>query len=165
MGPNRREFLIAVLAWPTALTVASAAGTGAADQLADVERAIATLTNRERVAKQRPPVAWSDALAQVARNHSRDMLRRRYFDHRSPEGAGPADRVTRAGISFRRCAENIFSITNGPTAANSLAAVVVKAWMDSRGHRRNLLDDGVRRVGVGAAAAGRTVVFTQVFVG
>jgi uncharacterized protein YkwD len=166
MDPNRRWFLFTVLAaCPVASAVAARSAAAGADVLGDAERTIASLTNRERAARKRPAVAWSDPLAQVARNHSRDMLRRRYFDHRTPEGLGPADRLTRAGISFRRCEENIFSITGGPTAADKLAAEVVDGWMNSRGHRRNMLDADVRRVGVGAAATGRTVVVTQLFAG
>jgi uncharacterized protein YkwD len=93
------------------------------------------------------------------------MLARHFFDHRTPEGLGPRERIGRQRVRFELCSENIYSITDGPSDPAELASVVVGGWMATAGHRRNILDPDFHYAGVGAAAAGRAVMVTQLFGG
>ena len=97
---------------------------------------------------------WHDGLAAVARAHSDDMRRRDYFDHVNPEGKTPMQRVQAAGIGVTAVAENI--ALGQPTGQ-----VVFRSWMDSPGHRRNLLNCEYTHHGVGLAGAHWTHVLVR----
>ena len=90
------------------------------------------------------PLAMNAALRQAAREHSRDMGSRNYFDHTSLDGRSPDERMKAAGWSGRASGENIFG---GPTTA----AAVVDGWMKSPGHCENMMNPGYRVIGVGYA--------------
>jgi uncharacterized protein YkwD len=87
-------------------------------------------------------------LALVAQEHARDMARRNYFDHRSPEGAEPRDRARKAGYRWTLIGENI---ARGPESAQE----VVAGWMASPGHCANILDARFREMGLGHVAGSR----------
>lgn len=88
------------------------------------------------------PLAFDPALTLAARRHSQDMAQRDYFEHETPEGVGPLARASAAGSRARLVGENIAAGQVDP-------ARVVKAWMDSPGHCRNLMDAQYRTLGVG----------------
>lgn len=91
-----------------------------------------------------PTLTWDDRAAEVAAAHSRDMLQRGYFSHRSPDGSTPFDRMRAAGITFSAAAENIaYGVFTGEAA--------FQQWIGSAGHRRNLLNCRYTRHGVGVA--------------
>jgi uncharacterized protein YkwD len=166
MPASRREFLVFVLgslpsAWPGDAHAAVAAAYGTAA----IERHVFLLTNQQRTRHGLVALGSSDALAGIARGHSHDMLTRGFFDHRTPEGLGPGDRIARHGLRLTKFGENIYSITGGTADSAALASVIVTGWMNSRGHRRNILDPGFRTLGVGVAAGGRCVLATQLFGG
>lgn len=166
MPASRRGFLIAVFGtWPLACRRDAYAVADSAGRVADIEWHIVFLTNQQRIWRKLKPVESSAVLAGIARAHSQDMLTRGYFDHRSPEGLLPADRVARKGLTFVRASENIYSMEGGTTDAAELASVIVRGWMDSTGHSRNILDSGARSLGVGVAATEHTVLATQLLVG
>jgi uncharacterized protein YkwD len=99
-----------------------------------------------------------DRLVAAARGHSVDMATRDYFDHESPEGEGPGERAAAEGYPDWS-GENIAMGYSTPEA-------VVEGWMDSPGHRRNILDCTSVAIGVGAADsgdAGRGIYWTQMF--
>ena len=95
----------------------------------------------------------SEPLTRAATAHSQDMLNRGYYDHVSPEGGTPAQRVEAAGYAYSAMAENIhkreISYPNEPTRKD--LEQVFEDWMDSPGHRANLLNPELREVGIGAA--------------
>src|SRR5918998_19762 len=95
------------------------------------------------------------ALAAVARAHSADMRDRDYFSHTSPEGLSPFDRAEQAGIDYSR-AENI-------AYGQADAAAVMKAWLESPGHRANILDCELTRLGMGVADGTGGPWWTQLF--
>ena len=99
-------------------------------------------------------------LAQVARNHSRNMATQRFFAHRDPRGQGAFDRVQAAGIPFRLVAENLFLSENIPNPVPQ----AIKDWMQSRGHRANILRTDVTQTGVGVVQRGNTYYLTQLFI-
>jgi uncharacterized protein YkwD len=126
-----------------------------------IERSVFDALNREREVRGLVPLAFDARLAAVARAHSRDMLERAYFSHRSPEGLGPAARVAAAEIPYRLVAENIAQNVR----VKDPAVEAVKQWMTSPGHRENVLKPDFTRSAVGVAvdAEERRLVFTQLF--
>ena len=119
------------------------------------EGAVLALVNQERAAAGCGPVAADAALAAVARAHSADMRDRRYFSHDTPEGLDPFDRARAAGVSYAR-AENIAQGQPDPAA-------VMAAWMDSPGHRANILNCDLTRLGIGVAQGPGGPWWTQLF--
>jgi uncharacterized protein YkwD len=83
-------------------------------------------------------------LANAAQGHAEDLLRRSYYDHRSPEGGTPMSRARAAGFTGRSIAENIAKGLFTPVET-------VNRWMDSSGHRRNILRRRATLTGLGLA--------------
>ncbi|MFD7660070.1 CAP domain-containing protein [Actinosynnema sp. NPDC059797] len=131
----------------------------AAPTRSDVETAetrVFELTNAERAAQGCPALAADDRLAEAARAHSADMAARNYFDHVSQDGRSFVDRVKAAGYPSPG-AENI-------AAGQRTAEAVVKGWMDSPGHRANILNCKLKALGVGMARGGSYGIYwTQNF--
>ncbi len=125
------------------------------------ERAFAAI-NRERVTNGLSPLRHAQDLCAVARAHSEDMITRDYFAHQSPEGKDLRYRFAQHGINnWRQIAENI-AFNSG---YEDPVAAAVEGWMNSPGHRRNILNKSLIESGIGVAMnqSGR-VYFTQVFV-
>ena len=121
------------------------------------ERQSFELANAARAQRGLDLFAWNDRVAGVARKHSEDMAARDFFDHVNPDGEMPWDRLEAAGIPFRAAGENI-------AAGQSDAIEAHHAWMNSEGHRRNILSD-LRALGVGVAFGGDySVYYTQNFI-
>jgi uncharacterized protein YkwD len=161
----RRAF-IATLSTAWACRQTAAAQTQPADdRITEIEWHIRFLTNQQRNIYRLPPFGASPPLADVARGHSRDMLERRFFDHRTPEGLGPRERVARKNLAFARVAENIYSMNNGSVDPAELASIMVTGWMRNQGHRHNILDPTLTVLGVGVALSDRHVLATQLFGG
>jgi uncharacterized protein YkwD len=109
------------------------------------------LANDSRVHAGLAPLQFSPRLMVAARNHSRDMAARGYLGHDSPAGDTPADRARAAGIGYDELAENVYS---GDAAdAGALPEHAIKAWLQNRAHRANLLSPGFRLSAVGIARA------------
>lgn len=125
---------------------------GAMDGAAAVQE-MARLVNAHRQARGCPPLAWLQPAADAAQAHSADMARRRYFDHTSPEGRQPWDRLSARGVSFRMVAENI-AWTPEQSARQTL-----QGWIESRGHRENLENCAYTHHGIGLQDAYWTHVF------
>lgn len=130
-----------------------------------VEERILELTNAERSKIGRPPLAREDDLRRIARGHNLDMLRRHFFDHVNPEGEGPGERVAR---QHRRLVgavgENIWKDTGlRSDDEEALAQLIVKGWMGSEGHRRNIIHEDYTHLGVGVSQADDETLATQVF--
>ena len=122
-------------------------------------REVLRLTNVERASAGCSPLAWDSRLATAAVGHSTDMARHDYFAHTSRDGRSFSDRITDAGYGWSRIAENIAVGQPTPKA-------VVAAWMDSAGHRANILNCALTELGVGVArsgASGNAPYWTQDF--
>jgi uncharacterized protein YkwD len=98
-------------------------------------------------------------LAQVARNYSQKMARKNFFSHTSPDGDTPAQRVRSAGIFYLVMGENLFKSTNVPKPV----PLAVEGWMDSPGHRENIMHPEYTQTGVGIWREGNTYYITQLF--
>ncbi|GAA1423478.1 CAP domain-containing protein [Streptomyces thermospinosisporus] len=117
------------------------------------------LTNRERVRAGLPPLAADARLAAAAQAHSADMVARDFYSHTAPDGSRPWDRAAAAGFTGRTVGENI-------ACGQRSAAEVVQGWMNSPGHRANILKPAFDRLGVGLAGGGRAGLYwTQLFGG
>ncbi|HEC84342.1 MAG: hypothetical protein DRR19_06980 [Candidatus Parabeggiatoa sp. nov. 1] len=133
--------------------------------LDEVERQVLTLTNAERH-KRRLTTLQHDAMLQTAaRAHSVDMLDRDFFDHVSPEGRTPFDRIA---IIHRQligaAGENLWEGQGYDVSdAKKLAELAVAGWMNSPGHRENILRKEYTHLGVGGAVKGNIVKLTQNF--
>ncbi|KGX90704.1 hypothetical protein N781_06455 [Pontibacillus halophilus JSM 076056 = DSM 19796] len=123
-----------------------------------IEREVIRLTNEER-AKQGLSTLQADwEVSRVARYKSRDMRDQNYFSHQSPTFGSPFDMMKDFNVSYTRAAENIAA---GQTTAQS----VVDSWMNSAGHRKNILDPNLTYIGVGYAKGGSYGHYwTQMFI-
>ncbi len=107
------------------------------------ERQILDLVNVIRFRHQLTALRWDPQAAQVARGHSRDMEINRFFNHVSAStGLNPFQRLKNAGIAYRKAGENI-------AAGYPDAIEAVEGWMNSPGHRKNILDKGFTKLGIG----------------
>ena len=158
-------FLIAVATGWSCRQSAPGSSSAKTDTVAEIEWHIQFLTNQQRNFQKLRPFEVSRELSDLARAHSRDMLPRGYFDHRSPEGLSPRGRVEKRGLEFDLVAENIYSTANGGTDAAELASAMVAGWMKHEGHRRNILDPALKSLGVGVALSDNQVLATQLFGG
>ncbi|MBD0842914.1 MULTISPECIES: CAP domain-containing protein [unclassified Streptomyces] len=128
-----------------------------ADGLARTAAEVVQLTNRERARAGLPPLAVDPALTAAAQAHSADMVARAFYSHTSPDGSQPWDRAAAAGADRRSIGENI-------ACGQRSAAEVVEGWMNSPGHRANILKPDFTHMGVGFAGGGRAGTYwTQVF--
>uniref|UniRef100_UPI000A934009 CAP domain-containing protein n=1 Tax=Streptomyces niveiscabiei TaxID=164115 RepID=UPI000A934009 len=122
-----------------------------------VEAEVLELTNRERVRAGLGPLAPDGPLARAARAYCVDMAARAFYSHTSPEGTQPWDRAKAAGSAKRSIGENI-------ACGQRSAAEVVEGWMNSPGHRANILKADFTHLGVGFAGGGPAGTYwTQLF--
>ena len=134
--------------------------------------AILHYTNKERRKRGLSPLSGNRALAKAARGHSRWMSKTGRFSHRGQGGSTPSDRAARAGY-WHGTGENIWmnlgSRRSGATYRSrfvwnsdwKLGKAAVISWMNSTGHRRNLLHPDYRHIGVGVAKSRRGTYLTQ----
>ncbi|GAA3856757.1 hypothetical protein GCM10022243_22480 [Saccharothrix violaceirubra] len=121
-----------------------------------VEEKVVELTNAERARVGCAPLVADDRLARAAREHSVDMAAKNYFEHHSKDGRSFVDRVKAAGYPAPG-AENI-------AAGHKTPELVVKGWMDSPGHRANIVNCRLKAIGVGMARGGSYGIYwTQNF--
>ncbi|MGW1608363.1 sigma-70 family RNA polymerase sigma factor [Streptomyces sp. NPDC002285] len=117
---------------------------------------VVALVNKERSAAGCGPLSQDSQLNQAALRHSEDMDARDFFDHTNPDGADPGQRVTAAGYRWSTYGENIAQGQQTPEA-------VMESWMNSPGHRANILNCSFKDIGVGIHKASGGPWWTQVF--
>lgn len=120
------------------------------------EKEVVRLVNVERQKNGLRSLTYDWELSRVARIKSQDMKDRNYFSHTSPTYGSPFQMMKSFGISYRSAGENIARGQATPQA-------VVKAWMNSAGHRANILNSSFTHIGVGYVENGK--YWTQMFVG
>lgn len=130
----------------------------------DAEGLLLYRINQVRASYQLPPLVPDARLASAARDHSREMAALGYFEHDSPtQGFRTVrDRLRHCGVQALTSGENL--ATYDGESLQQAADDAVHDWMDSPGHRANLLDPRFHLVGVGVAVQGGTVLVTAVFV-
>ncbi|WHX41463.1 SafA/ExsA family spore coat assembly protein [Mesobacillus sp. AQ2] len=112
-----------------------------------IESQVIQLTNHERAKNGLKPVAADWQLSRVARYKSAEMRDKSYFSHTSPTYGSPFTMMRNFGVNHRSAAENI-------AAGQRTPHEVVQSWMNSPGHRKNILSPAYTHIGVGHAAGG-----------
>ena len=127
----------------------------------ELEKLAFDLINKHRAASGVKELTWSDDAAKVARLHSQNMADMKFFGHKGLDGLMVDTRAESLGIkNWRAIGENI-AYNRGYEHPTEFA---VECWMESSGHRRNLLDGRWKETGIGVAiAADGSYYFTQVF--
>jgi len=124
--------------------------------LSQYEQEVVELTNRERTNAGLEPLNVDLELSRVAQEKSRDMAVNNYFDHNSPVYGSPFEMIQAYAINYRAAGENIAKGQRSPQE-------VVQAWMNSPGHRANILNGSFTHIGVGFVEQGNH--WTQMFIG
>ena len=127
----------------------------AVNEQASVEEEVVRLVNVERSKQGLSPLTIDWELARVAKYKSQDMHDRNYFSHTSPTYGSPFEMMKNFGISYKAAGENI-------AKGQKSAAQVVQAWMNSEGHRANIMSTKYTHIGVGYVADGH--YWTQMFI-
>lgn len=110
------------------------------------------LINKERVSGGSKEVVFDDQLADIGRRHCKDMFERGYFSHYTPEGFSPFDRIDNTGIIYNFAGENL--------ALSPNADIAMQGFMNSPGHKANILSSDFGRVGIGVIDGG---IYGQMF--
>ncbi|MFP3916789.1 SafA/ExsA family spore coat assembly protein [Lysinibacillus telephonicus] len=120
-----------------------------------VEQEVIRLVNVERANAGLPALKYDWELARVAEHKSQDMHDKKYFSHTSPTYGSPFTMMKNYGITYKSAGENI-------AQGQRTAQEVVNAWMNSAGHRANILNSNYTHIGVGYVADGN--YWTQMFI-
>lgn len=127
------------------------------DQMKKLEHDVIELTNQQRANNGLQPLRAEWETSRVARHKSRDMAESGYFGHTSPSYGSPFEMLDDFGVQSNGAGENIAAGQRTPEA-------VVQAWMDSSGHRKNILNPNFTHIGVGYHKGGQYGVYwTQMF--
>lgn len=140
---------------PSTTPVQQTAQTTSVPGIHAYEQQVLTLTNAERAKQGLTSLQADTKLMAAAREKSEDMQKNNYFSHTSPTFGSPFDRLKALGISYKAAGENIAKGQRTP-------AQVVQAWMDSPGHRANILNAKYTHLGVGFVENG--YYWTQQFI-
>lgn len=118
------------------------------------EQKVVDLVNLERTKRSLKPLSMNSELSRLARMKSKDMSDKGYFSHTSPTYGSPFDMMKQFGVSYRSAGENIAQGYSSPES-------VVTGWMNSPGHRKNILSPNFTDIGVGLY----NNYWTQMFIG
>jgi uncharacterized YkwD family protein len=121
------------------------------------EKEIFELVNNERAKAGIKPVTYNAQVAAAARIKSDEMAAKKYFNHTSPTYGTPFEMLRAFGIDYRTAGENI-------AKGQKTAKAVMGAWMNSSGHRYNILNPDFTQLGVGYANDGGTTYWVQIFI-
>jgi uncharacterized YkwD family protein/spore coat assembly protein SafA len=125
------------------------------DSVKNVERQVVSLVNQERAKQGLKPLVVDWEVERVARYKSNDMQAKNYFSHTSPTYGSPFNMLKHFGVKYRSAGENIAKGQRTPQE-------VMNSWMNSSGHRANILNGGYTHIGVGYNAQGH--IWTQMFI-
>ena len=129
------------------------------DNFSEYQQEVLRLVNVERQKVGVAPLSLDSSLSNVATVKSQDMIDKNYFDHNSPTYGSPFDMMKQFGISYKAAGENIAYGQQSP-------AEVMNSWMNSPGHRKNILSSDFTHLGVGIAKKSNgTIYWTQMFIG
>ena len=119
---------------------------------------VVRLTNDSRAQNGLAPLRCDAQIGRAALRHSADQCQQGYFSHVAPDGRTPSDRIRAEGVPPASFGENIGRGQQTP-------AEIHRGWMNSPGHRQNILEPDYDRIGVGVASCGGRPVWTQNFAG
>lgn len=130
--------------------------------IAEIEQAIFQRVNQERAAAGLPALSYNGTMEYYARVKSKDMADRGYFDHKDPQGNLITEQMKADGVSYNAWGENIAYI-QGVSGNATLATQFMDNWMNSSGHRANILSSNFTSIGIGVYKIGNTYYATQEF--
>jgi len=144
------------------------------EELAEIE--VHRLINLEREKYGLQTLEYDEELASVAKSHSIDMAEDEYFSHETPEGLDPTDRASKAdyicqyqigNLIYSGIGENIHMVTGTSVSfmstPESIAELAVSGWMESPGHKKNILTSNFTKEGIGVSISTFTIHVTQNF--
>lgn len=144
---------------PVSPSASSAADTGTGKDFSSFQNQVVQLVNQERTSRGLNALKVNTALAHSATLKSEDMAKLNYFDHNSPTYGSPFEMMQQLGINYRTAGENI---AKGQTTPEQ----VMQGWMNSDGHRKNILNPSFTEIGVGIAKNSQgQYIWTQQFIG
>ena len=114
------------------------------DNITSQEDEVIRLVNVERAKYKLAPLTKNTTLARLARMKAQDMIDKNYFSHTSPTYGSPFDMMKKYNVKYSYAGENIAYGQKTP-------ASVMSAWMNSTGHRANILSPNFKQIGVGLA--------------
>ncbi|GAB6100233.1 hypothetical protein JCM16358_21120 [Halanaerocella petrolearia] len=112
--------------------------------LKEMEKKVVELVNQERQKQGLEPYQHNQKVSEVARTKAQDMAENNYFSHTSPTYGSPFEMLSQFNVSYRTAGENI-------AKGQGTAQQVMNSWMNSSGHRRNILSQRFTQIGVGLA--------------
>lgn len=130
--------------------------------LAEVEQQIFNDVNKEREKQGLKPYTYSQQLQDYARDKSYDMGQKGYFSHEDKKGKLMSDQIKQDDLTFKSWGENI-AYVSGTTDPTKLATEFMKVWMNSEGHRDNILSTNFKEIGIGVYEKDGKVFATQEF--
>lgn len=122
-----------------------------------IEQQVVDLVNKHRAENGLNPLKINSSVSRVAQAKSEDMRDKNYFDHTSPTYGSPFEMLKSFGVSYKTAGENI-------AKGQKTAEAVVNAWMNSEGHRKNILNANFEEIGIGYATGNGTTYWTQMFI-
>ena len=114
-----------------------------------VRQAVLCLHNRERASRGLPKLKENPRLRRAAERHSSNMVTASFFDHTSPSGSTMVDRIRRTGYTSRARAWSLGENIAWGSGTLATAAQIHRSWMNSPGHRANILQRSFREIGIG----------------
>ena len=130
--------------------------------MAQVEQAIFNKVNEERAKAGVSPLSYNSTMEKYARIKSQDMGDNNYFSHADLSGNYITSKMKADGVSYKAWGENIAYI-GGITDPTALANKFMENWMNSEGHRKNILSTNFDSIGIGVYQSGNRVYATQEF--
>lgn len=132
-------------------------GDGGTDEATgEVQEQVVQLTNEAREEQGLQPLKLSKEVSEVAQDKSEDMAENEYFSHTSPTYGTPFDMLKEYNVDYRTAAENIAKGQKTPES-------VVDGWLNSSGHRKNIMNENMTEIGIGYSESGN--YWTQMFIG
>ncbi|MER7278946.1 CAP domain-containing protein [Dactylosporangium sp. NPDC000244] len=154
-APTTKAPTTAAAPKPTPTTKKPTTAAGGGSNVA-YENQVLAIVNTERAKAGCQPLAYNAKLRAAAYKHSADMAAKDYFSHDSQDGTSFATRISNEGYRWSNAAENIAKGQRTPEE-------VMNSWMNSSGHRANILNCKLKDLGVGLAYQGKTAIWTQDF--
>lgn len=128
--------------------------------LNSVEQEIFRMVNEERKKVGVSPLNYNEVMEKYARIKSKDMGDRNYFSHENPDGKLITSEMKKDGVTYSSWGENIAYIDG---SSSSIASEIMSMWLNSKGHKENILSTNFTSIGIGVSKHGNKIYATQEF--
>lgn len=148
---------------PAHETPGASSASASNDEVPEISQHVFADSNDERTKHNLAALVWDEQIASIARAHSADMLDKNYFSHEDPNGCSSSCRADNADYRWTAIGENIYMTTGYKLSSAAEAEMIVNGWMNSSGHRANILGTKFTHTGVGIAVKGDKVYITAMY--